>query len=128
MSTVRIPHWFQGPTGSGQGGWTTARFIDIIGQPATVAIRAPIPLDTDLTVVSLGSDSGQERWHLVDNTTSDGSSDDPIVIMEAERWDPDFDSTSTVSIEEARAARQQFPVDDADHPVPHCFSCGIRSD
>ncbi len=133
MSTVRIPHWFQGPTGSGQGGWTTARFIDIIGQPATVAIRAPIPLDTDLTIVKLGSESGQERWQLVDTTAGDPSSDSdsnatPTVIMEAERWDPDFDSTSAISIEEAKAARQQFPVSDADHPVPHCFSCGTQHD
>ncbi len=133
MSTVRIPHWFQGPTGSGQGGWTTARFVDIIGQPATVAIRAPIPLDTDLTVVSVETGPGPQRWQLIDNSrsaTSTNSDSDPTpsVIMEAERWDPNFTTTSAVGIEEARAARKRFPVREADHPVPHCFSCGTQHD
>ncbi len=123
MSTVRIPHWFQGPTGSGQGGWTTARMIDIIGQPATVAIRAPIPLDVDLAVVTVDNGSVPDRWRLIDPATSP-----PTVIMEAERWDPEFGSTSAISIEEARAARQRFPLSDSDHPVPHCFSCGTQHD
>lgn len=118
MSTVRIPHWFQGPTGSGQGGWTTARLVDIIGQPATVGIRAPIPLDTDLQVIE-----STEVWQLVDPTT-----EPPTIIMEAARWEPDFASTEAITVNQAKEARSRFPATAEDHPVPHCFSCGIQHD
>ncbi len=119
-STIRIPHWFQGPTGSGQGGWTTARFIDIIGQPSTVAIRSPIPLDTDLVVEEI---KPGQRWNLLDPTTSPAT-----VVMQAQRWEPEFFSTTALSIVDAQAARANFPGDDHTHPVPHCFSCGLEDD
>lgn len=118
MSTVRIPHWFQGPTGSGQGGWSSARFVDIIGQPATVGIRAPIPLDTDLEVVET-----EDGWDLLDPTT-----DRPTLIMQAARWDPVFADTPAITIEQAVAGHSAFPLTPLDHPVPHCFSCGVQHD
>lgn len=119
---MRIPQVFQGPTGSGQGGWTTARFLDIVGQPATVGIRAPIPLDTDLVVVEAtdGSD-GDDVWHLVDPT-----SETPTIIMEARRWDPEFASTEPITLDQAREAGNRFPLNADDHPVPNCFSCGLQ--
>lgn len=119
-STIRVPRWFQGPTGSGQGGWTTARLIDVIGQPATVAIRAPIPLDTDLVVEE---SEPNQRWNLVDPSTNPTT-----VVMQAERWEPEFFSTQPLSLSDARTARASFPVRNEDHPVPHCFSCGIQQD
>ena len=43
-SPIRISSRFQGPSGSGQGGWTSARFAERIGVPADEAtdlIRSP---------------------------------------------------------------------------------------
>jgi hypothetical protein len=120
---IRIGSWFQGPTGSGQGGWTAQRFVDHVlthhrpdGAPAlTAAIRAPIPLDTDLRVVE--DDDG---WRLVDP--------DATTIMTAAAWTPVFADTDPVSIDEAAEARRRFGEIVADHPVPFCFSCGTQHD
>jgi hypothetical protein len=53
ITTIRIGEWFQGPTGSGQGGWTSQRFLaavsSVCAEPVTAAIRAAIPLEIDLS-------------------------------------------------------------------------------
>lgn len=117
MASLTVPQFFQGPTGSGQGGWTAAKLVHIIGHPATTAIRAPIPLDTPLDVVELESSGAK----LVDPATS-------TVILEAVPWEPDFPSTAPVTLDAARQARARFPVSDLEHPVPMCFSCGLGPD
>ncbi len=113
---IRLAEWFQGPTGSGQGGWTAQRVEAAVGEPVTVAIKRPIPLDTDMSVVE-----ADDSWHLV---TAD-EPDEPILI--ARRWEAHFAETDTISVVTARDARTRFPLHD-DHPVPVCFSCGARSD
>ena len=120
MGSVRIPNWHQGPTGSGQGGWTAWKLVEIIGQPATIAIKASIPLETDMNIVAL---TGGQKWQLVDNSG-------PIsqVILEAERWDPDFADITPVSVADATEARSRFPLPGDLHPVPFCFSCGQQPD
>ncbi len=117
-NSIRVPGWFQGPTGSGQGGWTAAQLIGIAGQPSTIAFRAPIPLDTDLRVVS-----DRDHHAVVDMT---GPED--VVVMEATSWDPDFPETEPVSLDVARIGRSRFARTNDDHPVPHCFSCGLQPD
>ena len=56
----------------GQGGFTCHQFVEAIGEPVTVALRSPIPLETGLDVVHL-----DDCWHLVD------PSDPGTVILEA---------------------------------------------
>lgn len=113
---MRVPTWFQGPTGSGQGGWTAQRFSAAIGEDVSVAIRAPIPLETDLDIVA-----AEGAWHLVDPTAPER----PILI--ATPWDSDAPGTTPISIELAAQAATGFPLFD-DHPVPVCFSCGLEPD
>lgn len=115
---IRIAGRFQGPTGSGHGGWTAHKVVAAIGQPATVAIRAPIPIETDLRLLREG-----DRWLLRDELV-----EEPVIVMEATRWEPDFPSTAPLSIDEAAAARQRFGAGGAAHPVPYCFSCGLQPD
>ncbi len=115
--TIKLDPWFQGPTGFGQGGWTAHRLVSAIGQPATVAIRTPIPLDTSLQIERAGDD---QRWLLVDP--------DGTTVLEATGWDPDYQETKPVTIAEARAARDRFPLPGDLHPVPVCFSCGLEPD
>lgn len=112
---IRIGGWFQGPTGVGQGGWTAHRFASRIAGPVTTAIRAPIPLETDLAVVG-----GDGRWELV--------GPDGIVHMVAEVWEPAYADTAAIEIGEAAEARRRFGELVTDHPVPFCFSCGIQHD
>ena len=104
----------QGQTGMGQGGFTCHQFVEAIGEPVTVALRSPIPLETGLDVVHL-----DDCWHLVD------PSDPGTVILEATRWDVDYPSTNAVTIEEAAVAREAFPLTADTHPAPHCMSCGL---
>ncbi len=113
--SIRIGSRFQGPTGSGQGGWTAQRFAEHIPVPVTTAIKAPIPLDTDLSMRAAAG-----RWELVDP--------EGLVIMEATTWEPAFADTDPVPIDEARAARGRFAAFVPDHPAPYCFSCGVQHD
>lgn len=117
--TIRIGGWFQGPTGSGQGGWTAHRFLAAVAEhddrPMTTAIKAPIPLDVDLTVVP--HDDG---WRL--------DAPDGTAIMTATTWHPSYADTAPVTIDLARAARHRFLDTVDDHPVPSCFSCGQLPD
>lgn len=118
--TVRVPNRFQGPTGTGQGGWTAFRLAEQMDTPATVAIRAPIPLETDLNVVPppAGGESTTEPWRLV--------APDETVILEATAWDADCPDTEPVSIDAAESAHQRFLLPGELHPVPFCFVCGLQ--
>ena len=99
----------------GQGGYTCYEFVQAIGEPATVALRSPIPLDTDLDIVH-----HDDRWQLVN------PSDPGTVILEATRWDPDYATTTPISIDQAAEARESFPMTAETHPAPHCLSCGTH--
>lgn len=113
---IHLTPWFQGPTGSGQGGWTAHRMQQQIGEPVTFALRQPIPLETDLFIWPR-----DEVWHLA--ATAD---DAPIMI--ASRWDATFAQTTPISANEGAVAKRGFPLGGELHPVPECFSCGLQSD
>ena len=115
-SPIRITSRFQGPSGSGQGGWTSARFAERIAVPVTVALRAPTPLDTDLFVRADGAD----RWRLA--TAND------TTIMIAEPTTADFPTTDVVDVDTAGAARAGGIAAVDGHPAPDCFSCGRGPD
>lgn len=119
MSTLRIGGWFQGPTGSGQGGWTAARFAERIGRDVDVSLHAPVPLDTDLFVAP---DPNGERWIL----SSDR--DRGAAVMSAVPAGPIDVETDPVAIDDARRARAGFAHLGPSHPVPYCFSCGLQHD
>lgn len=117
----RIDDRFQGPTGSGQGGWTAHRFAEQLGVPVDVSIVAPIPLTTDLSVVDHESGDG---WSLV-AAPRDGLS--ATIMTASPRATIDVDTTP-ISVEQAATARGGFGPLDGRHPVPLCFSCGLRPD
>jgi len=94
----------------GQGGYTCHQLATAVDQPITVALRSPIPLETDLMVVAQ-----DDHWQLQDPN-------DDTVIMEATLWESRFATTEAVSIEDAEQARTKFPLRQADHPAPHCLA------
>ena len=118
MPTITLDSYFQGPTGSGQGGWTSALLARECEGSATIAIRAPIPLETEMWT--------EHKHGKVDLVYASG--DTPVVVLEAEPWEPHFPDTAPVSIDEAGEARSRFPFGPDDHPVPYCFSCGLQHD
>ncbi len=118
-TTIRLEPRHEGPPGSGQGGWASWRFADAIGEPVTIALRAPVPLETDLEI----EESGQGTWHLIDNSFAS-----PVTVLEASRWEPSFASTQAVPLDAAAEARTRFEFTDHDHPAAGCFSCGIGPD
>lgn len=115
MTTIQIPVSRQGQPGRGQGGWTAYELVRAIGQPATVALRSPIPLDTNLDILHL-----HDSWQLV------SPADPETVILEATRWEPDYPATEPVSIPDATRARSAFRLSADEHPAPHCVSCGLE--
>ncbi len=114
MTTITIPTPFEGPPGTGQGGYTAARVVEHIGGAATVAFRSPIPLDEELTLEQLDA----EHWQL-SNPSGDA-------VLDITRWTPNWATTTAVSIADARAARERFEYTPENHPAHHCFSCGAQ--
>lgn len=113
MTPIRIPGWFQGPTGQGQGGWTASRLAARMDGPATVRLCAPVPLDQDLDVRAVPG-----GLNLVDGVAD-------RVLMEARNWRPSFPDAAPVSVEAAAAARVDSAFLADRHPAPDCFSCGV---
>lgn len=107
--SIFVPTWAQGRTGMGQGGYTAGKFCEAIGQPVSVALKAPIPLETEMTVHTTS-----EGWSLMvtDHT-----------IMSAVVSDVGYATTSAVSASDAIAASARF-TGHVDHKAPHCLSCG----
>ncbi len=114
-----VPTRAQGKTGIGQGGWTSARFQQLLPVPITVGLRSPIPLETTLAVEQLAED----HWQLGVDEAGEWR-----VVLEGRPAPREFATTDPVSIDAARAARSRFAVPEAGHPAPLCFSCGIHPD
>ena len=114
MTTITIPSRFEGPPGTGQGGYTAARAIDEIGGAATVAFRSPVPLEEEMTL----NERADDHWEL--------SNASGATVLDITRWEPVWASTGRVSVEEARPARERFEYTPENHPAHHCFSCGAQ--
>ena len=120
--SVVIPQWAQGRPDMGQGGYSAGRFRQAIGQPVAVNFRAPIPIDTEMSVTQTNggwelrcrSTDGQEQLIMDAVPTAD-------VVSE-------FATTSVVTPDEAERARANFSATPEDHAAWRCFSCGLHED
>jgi hypothetical protein len=111
--SLTIPARFNGPPDSGHGGYSAGLAASLVDGPAEVALRAPPPLETPLTV---------ER-------RDDGSAallDGDRVVLESRPANVDVDVPEPVSVEAAIAAEEGSPFLDASHPFPTCFACGPK--
>lgn len=99
---------FNGPSGSGNGGWSAGVFAEAYGVPGPVEVtlRRPPPLDTALALV-------------------DGQVHDPAgaVIAQLRSTEPFDDVVPPVDLATARAASAAYPGLVA-HPFPDCYVCG----
>ena len=112
MSNIVIGRQFCGPPRSGNGGYVCGVLAKDIEGPATAVLRAPIPLDTPLTlqsrdgaVVMLGAEE-----QLIGQGAASTGAELP-------------DAPSPPSLAEAEAAAARYAgLTTAFHPI--CFTCG----
>lgn len=111
-SSIVIPSWAQGRVGRGQGGFSAHRFAAALGEPVAIDLRAPIPLEAPLAVVSTA-----EGWELRHGEAT--------IMRAAPRPAGGLPETEPVAIAEAAAAMAGFPGTGAEHEAAGCFSCGL---
>ena len=108
-----VPARFNGPPESGHGGysaWAAARYLDAAA--VEVALRAPPPLETPMGV---RRDGAGVELHRGDT-----------LVLRAAPADLDAAAPATLTVEEARAARDPGHWAEEIHPFPTCFACGPR--
>lgn len=111
---VVIERRFNGPPGSGHGGYSAGCAGTLVDAPAVeVTLRRPPPLETPLAVVR--RDRGAA---LVDGGG---------VVAEAHAAELHVSGPPPASLEQAAAAAERFAWAH-DHPFPTCFGCGPRRD
>jgi hypothetical protein len=105
-----IPARFNGPPGSGNGGYTAGLVAAHLTGAVEVTLRRPPPLDTPLTV---STDDGAVQVH-------DG---DALVASARTDTGERPEAVPAVPFAEAVEASQRYPGFTA-HPFPTCFVCG----
>ncbi len=109
-ATLTVARRFNGPDGSGNGGYTAGLLAAGVEGTAAVSLRSPVPLDAPLELVGEGG-----RVRAFDGET---------LVAEAEPTAPlDLEVPAPVSVEEARRAAEQYPHSH-DSPFSRCFVCG----
>ncbi len=112
-STVVIDRRFNGPPGSGNGGYTCGVVANLLGEgPAEVVLRAPPPLDRPLDVREA---PGKVTLYDGETLIAEG--------RELERLE--LEVRGVLDPESGESARANYPWFD-DHPFPTCFVCGPR--
>ncbi len=107
--SLRIPSRFNGPKGSGNGGYSAGVVAGLLGGEAEVSLRRPVPLDTELQVVR---DDGAVR-------VLDGEA------LVAEGWaaEVDLELPAPVSPDDAFQAAQRYRGS-PENIFSSCFVCG----
>lgn len=108
--TIIIPARFNGPPGSGNGGYVCGLMAKRIAGASAATLRAPPPLEKPLL---LTADAGSV-------TLRDGET----LIGEASAAALDWAAPAAPSLEQARAAEARY-VGRAQHRYPTCFTCGL---
>lgn len=106
---------FNGPPGSGNGGYSSGVFATaLIGAgPAEVTLRRPPPLDVPLTAGTTAAADGGLEVHGPDGE----------VVARVKAVDPVVPTVPAVSWAEAVQASRSY-AGFADHPFPTCYVCG----
>jgi hypothetical protein len=110
---MRIAARFNGPPGSGNGGYSAGLLAAELDGVVEVTLRRPPPLDTDITV---SRSSGSARAVVGDDLIAEAH-------PAADRPDP----VPPVSLPVAADAATRFPGLQ-DHPFPTCYVCGPGRD
>lgn len=112
LDPLVVPARFNGPAGSGNGGWSAgalAAYVDADGGAVEVTLRQPPPLDTPMEVVE--DDGVMTAMH-------EGA---PALVARRAALAPE--GVPAVSMALAREAATRYPGLEQ-HPFPTCFTCG----
>jgi hypothetical protein len=104
-----IDRRFNGPAGSGNGGYTCGLVAELLGGVAEVTLRSPPPLGRPLQVESA---DGRVR-------VSDGER----LVAEAASTEVELELPPPPAYDEAERASARYPGF-AEHAFPTCFVCG----
>lgn len=119
MSSLIVPRRFNGPSGSGNGGWTAgalaARLPAERDKPVQVRLSAPPPLDTPMQITETANGAV---------ATHQGR---PVAAASYAETDPLPVPPTSPAVAARAEARYAGHVH---HPFPTCFTCGTarRSD
>jgi hypothetical protein len=111
LTTITVPSRFNGPTSSGNGGYSCGTLAAHFDGPAAVSLRRPVPLDRELEVRA--GDDGAVRAFAGEELIAEGVAAAPLAPWSAPR----------VGLDEARTAVERFRAP-ADGIFDHCFVCG----
>ena len=114
LDSLVVPARFNGPAGSGNGGWSAgalAAYVDADGGAVEVTLRQPPPLDTPMEVVE--DDGVMTAMH-------EGA---PALVARRAALAPE--GVPAVSMAQAREAATRYPGLEQ-HPFPTCFTCGTE--
>jgi len=114
LGAITIDPRFNGPPGSGNGGYVCGRLADAIGATvATVRLRRPVPLDVPLRV--------QATAGGVELVGEDGG------VVAIARHGAELPEVPALRPDAAAlAAAQSRCISFNEHPLPRCFVCGPR--
>jgi hypothetical protein len=107
--SIEIPSRFNGPRGSGNGGYAAGVVAGLLGGEAEVNLRSPVPLNTKLEVVR---EDGTVR--VLDGET---------LVADGRVATVDLGSPPPVSLSEARRAADRYKGS-KDDMFSTCFVCG----
>ncbi|HEY1486915.1 MAG TPA: hypothetical protein VGF84_12485 [Micromonosporaceae bacterium] len=105
---------YNGPPGSGNGGWTAGTVASLVHGPAVVTLRIPPPLETPLEA-------------RPDRGTISVYAPDGILVAEVGPADVPHEPIEAVPFARAVEASATYPGF-ASHPFPTCFVCGPQRD
>lgn len=109
MTAVVIPARFNGPPGSGHGGYSAGLVAGALGPSATVRLAAPPPLEAEMTLED--TEFGVRLMH------------GDTLVAEARPGRPHLETPPPLDAGAAERASESF-VGRTDHPFPACFGCG----
>lgn len=108
--SLYIESRFNGPHGSGNGGYSAGVLAGLLGGEAEVSLRRPVPLDRELQVVR--EDAAAVR-------VLDGED----LILEGRRAELELELPAPVGPQEARVAARRYRGS-SDNVFCNCFVCG----
>jgi hypothetical protein len=111
MQTMTIARRFRGPPNSGNGGYVCGMLARHIDGAAEVMLRAPPPLEIELSAVEVGA--GQ--WELRRG---------PAIIATGRATTLDVSRLEKATYAEAVEAGKRTPIKPHEHLLPMCFVCG----
>lgn len=128
-----IPARFNGPDGSGNGGYTCGLVAQVLGGgPAQVTLRVPPPLDTPLAVERSGATTAGTNPTGTTGTAAAVTvyGADGTVVAEAAAVPALDTAVPPVDLAVAAEASRSY-AGFGEHPFPACFVCGpqrVRGD